>query len=69
MALDPTKASNAVVAVVDLYAAIVNELLAKNAAQAAMIQRLGEQIRVMSGGGSDERTEERHGADGAGDGA
>lgn len=67
MALDPKKASNALVAVVDLYAAIIAELHAVNMAQAAVIQRLGEQIRRMSGGDEDGRDE---GSDGrTGDGA
>jgi hypothetical protein len=66
MALDPKKASNALVAVVDLYSAIVAELLTANAAQAVVIQRLGEQIRGgMSGGNPDGHEDEGRESSGA----
>ena len=62
---DPKKASNALVAVVDLYASIVGDLLAVIAEKDRVIQRLGEQLRKQSGGVGDERRTE----DGAGNGA
>ena len=65
MALDPKKASNALVAVVDLYSAIIVEMQGTIAEQAKVIQRLGEQIRRMgTEGGSDGRSEQDNPGDG-----